>query len=150
MSEAEAAEYTRGSYYEGRDFYHGTGAKAATGIVTDGVRLISDVVNSFGDGFYLAFNRVDAIDYANQNPRPTLLSVRVLVKNPKKFADSLEVEDFLDENDLPFDDLQSAELTRILKEQGFDAIEVGGDRILVIIFNKRQIAVFRSEEVSND
>jgi hypothetical protein len=35
----------------------------------------------------------------------------------------------------------------LLKTQGFDAIEVGGNRILVIIFAKQQIAVFNMEEI---
>jgi hypothetical protein len=96
--------------------------------------------------FYLTFDRDAAIDYANQSPNPTLLTAKVSVKNPKKFADSLAVESFLDANSVPFDDLQSTKLTKILKEQGFDSIEVGGNRILVIIFAKQQIAVFNTEE----
>lgn len=147
MSKVEAEEYTRGSYYQGKDFYHGTGREAAAGIVLEGARLTSDVVNSFGDGFYLAFDRVAAIDYANQSPNPTLLTAKVVVQNPRKFADSLAVENFLDENNILFDDLQSTKLTRILKEQGFDSIEVGGNRILVIIFAKQQVAVFNMEKI---
>jgi hypothetical protein len=37
--------------------------------------------------------------------------------------------------------------TKLLISQGFDAVEIGGDRILVIIFNRIQIAVFQSEQV---
>ncbi len=147
MSEADAARYTRVSYYTGRSFYHGTGREAAAGIVAEGARLTSDTVNSFGDGFYLAFDRNAAIDYANQNSHPTLLTAKVLVRNPKKFADSLDVESFLDTNNILFDDLQSTKLTKILIEQGFDAIEVGGNRVLVIIFAKQQIVVFNKEEI---
>jgi hypothetical protein len=147
MSKTEAEEYTRDSYYQGKDFYHGTGEEAAAGIISGGAKLTSDVVNSFGDGFYLAFDRVAAIDYANQSLNPTLLTAKVSVKNPKRFADSLAVESFLDENNILFDDLQSTKLTKILKEQGFDSIEVGGNRILVIIFAKQQIAVFNTEKI---
>ena len=147
MSKVEAEEYTRDSYYAGRDFYHGTSQEAASRIVSEGARLTSDVVNSFGDGFYLAFDRDAAIDYANQSRNPALLTVKVSVENPKKFSDSLAVEIFLDANNIPFDDLQSTKLTKILKEQGFDSIEVGGNRILVIIFAKQQIAVFNTEEI---
>ena len=67
MSKVEAEEYTRDSYYAGRDFYHGTSQEAASRIVSEGARLTSDVVNSFGDGFYLAFDRDAAIDYANHS-----------------------------------------------------------------------------------
>jgi hypothetical protein len=35
----------------------------------------------------------------------------------------------------------------VLISQGFDAVEVGGNRILVIIFDRTQIAVFKSEQV---
>jgi hypothetical protein len=147
MSKAEAEEYTRDSYYSNQDFYHGTDKSAAVSITREGARLTSEVVNSYGDGLYLAFDRESAIDYANQSQYPTLLTVRISVENPKKFADSLDVESFLDANSIPFDDLQSTKLTIILKEQGFDAIEVGGNRILVIIFAKQQIAVFNMEEI---
>jgi hypothetical protein len=54
MTETEAAAYTRGSYYEGRDFYHGTTRESAARITTEGARLNSDSVNTYGDGFYLA------------------------------------------------------------------------------------------------
>jgi hypothetical protein len=147
MSETEAEEYTKDSYYSNRDFYHGTGNSAAVSITCEGARLTSEVVNSYGDGLYLAFDRASAIDYVNQSPSPTLLTAKVSVKNPKKFADSLAVESFLDANNIPFSDLQSTTLTKILKAQGFDAIEVGGNRILVIIFDRRQIAVFNIEEI---
>lgn len=105
MSKAEAEEYTRDSYYAGCDFYHGTSQEAASSIVFEGARLTSDVVNSFGDGFYLAFDRDAAIDYANQSSTPALLTAKVSVKNPKKFADSLAVEIFLDAHNILFDDL---------------------------------------------
>jgi hypothetical protein len=75
------------------------------------------------------------------------LTVRVNIKNPRKFRDSIDFEGFLLENNIPADDLQSREASKILISQGFDAVEVGGDRILVIIFNQTQIAVFQSEQV---
>jgi hypothetical protein len=134
-------------YYSGQDFHHGTDKSAAVRITNEGARLTSEVVNSYGDGLYLAFDRQSAIDYANQSPHPTLLMARVLVINPKKFADGLAVESFLDKNNILFDDLQSKKLTEILKDQGFDAIEVGRKKVLVIIFAKQQIAVFDLEEL---
>jgi hypothetical protein len=56
------------------------------------------------------------------------------VRQPKKFADSIDFESFLGENDIPSDDFQSKTVTKLLISQGFDAVEIGGNRILVIIF----------------
>ena len=44
-------------------------------------------------------------------------------------------------------DNQASALTNLLLLQGYDALEVGGDRILVIIFDLKQIAVFQVEEL---
>jgi hypothetical protein len=38
MSKAEAEEYTRDSYYQGQDFYHGTSTENANSIVTEGAK----------------------------------------------------------------------------------------------------------------
>jgi hypothetical protein len=147
MTEAEASEYTKDSYYADQDFYHGTSAKAAQGIITKGAKLTSNVVNTYGDGFYLAFDKDTATDYARQAPKPTVLTTKVFAQNPKKFRDSMEVEDFLDSNNIPADDSQSQAMTKLLRKQGFDAVEIGGNQILVIIFNKQQLAIFDSEEI---
>jgi hypothetical protein len=72
--------------------------------------------------------------YANQSDRPALVSAKVRVSKPKKFANSIDFESFLEENDIPADDFQSKTVTKLLISQGFDAVEIGGDRILVIIF----------------
>jgi hypothetical protein len=145
MTEAEASEYTKDSYYADQDFYHGTSAKAAQGIITKGAKLTSNVVNTYGDGFYLAFDKDIAGEYAQQQTSPAILSVKVDAKNPKKFADSLDFDQFLQDNNISYDDSQSKEVSRTLKGQGFDSIEIGGDQVLVVIFNKQQIAVFNSE-----
>jgi hypothetical protein len=147
MTEAEASEYTKDSYYADQNFYHGTSAKAAQGIITKGAKLTSNVVNTYGDGFYLAFDKDTAADYAQQTPKPTVLTTKVFTQNPKKFRDSMEVEDFLDSNNIPADDSQSQAMTRLLRNQGFDAVEIGGNQILVIIFSKQQLAIFDSEEI---
>jgi hypothetical protein len=51
------------------------------------------------------------------------------------------------ENNVSADDLQSKTASKLMISQGFDAVEVGGDRILVIIFDRTQIAIFQSEQV---
>ena len=67
--------------------------------------------------------------------------------NPKRIADSIDLDGFLIENDISFDDNQASALTNFLLLQGYDALEIGGDRILVIIFDLKQIAVFQMEEL---
>jgi hypothetical protein len=147
MSKAEAEEYTRNSYYANRDFYHGTNQPAADSITSEGARIESESVNTYGEGFYLAFIKKTAEDYARLTKSPSILTARVNVKNPRKFRDSIDFESFLLENSVPADDLQSKAASKLLISQGFDAVEIGGDRILVIIFNRNQIAVFQSEQV---
>ena len=147
MSKVEAEEYTRDSYYQGQDLYHGTNQSAADSITSEGARIESESVNTYGEGFYLAFVRKTAEDYARLTKNPSVLTARVNVKNPRKFRDSIDFENFLLENDISADDLQSKTASKLLIYQGFDAIEVGGNRILVIIFNRTQIAIFQSEQV---
>jgi hypothetical protein len=147
MTESEAEAYTKDSYYAGQNFYHGTSRLAANGIITIGILLAADRVNSYGEGFYFAFNRSNAVKYAVTNVNSTILTARVDIKNPKKFKDSIEFDDFLDYHQIPFDDFQSKVVTKILIEEGYDAIEIGGDWILVIIIDRTQVAVFVVEEL---
>jgi hypothetical protein len=147
MSKAEAEAYTRDSYYSSRDFYHGTNQSAADRIICEGARIESESVNTYGEGFYLAFIKKIAEDYARLTNSPSILTARVKVINPRKFRDSIDFEDFLLENNVAADDLQSKRASKILISQGFDAIEIGGDRILVIIFDRTQVAIFQSEQV---
>jgi hypothetical protein len=134
MSKAEAEEYTRGSWYQGQDFYHGTDKSAADCITSEGARIESESVNTYGEGFYLAFIKKTAEDYARLTRSPSVLTARVNVIKPRKFRDSIDFEGFLLENNVAADDLQSKTASKLLISQGFDAVEVGGDRILVIIF----------------
>jgi ADP-Ribosyltransferase in polyvalent proteins len=147
MSAVEAAEYTRDSYYQGQDFYHGTNQSAADSITSKGARIESESVNTYGEGFYFAFTKKTAEDYARLTKSPSVLTARVNVRNPRKFRDSIDFEGFLMENNVSADDLQSKTASQLIISQGFDAVEVGGDRILVIIFNRTQIAIFQSEQV---
>jgi hypothetical protein len=66
MSKAEAEEYTKDSYYQGQDFYHGTSQEAADSIISEGARMQSESVNTYGEGFYLAFTKESAKEYASQ------------------------------------------------------------------------------------
>jgi hypothetical protein len=147
MSKAEAEEYTRDSWYQGQDFYHGTNQSAADSITSEGARIESESVNTYGEGFYLAFVKKTAEDYARLTKSPSVLTARVNVTKPRKFRDSIDFEGFLMENNVSADDLQSKTASKLLISQGFDAVEIGGDRILVIIFDRTQIAIFQSEQV---
>jgi hypothetical protein len=147
MSKAEAEEYTKDSWYQGQDFYHGTNQSAADSITSEGARIESESVNTYGEGFYLAFVKKTAEDYARLTKSPSVLTARVNVTKPRKFRDSIDFEGFLLENNVAADDLQSRAASKLLISQGFDAVEIGGDRILVIIFNRTQIAIFQSEQV---
>ena len=147
MTRSEAEVYTRNSYYFGQSLYHGTSKLAANSIITFGLLLSSNRVNSYGEGCYFTFGRLIAISYAVACKNPTLITAKVNVKNPKKFTDSIDFDDFLDHHRIPFDDLQAKMVTQILIAEGYDAIEVGGDWILVIILDRKQIAVFSVEEL---
>jgi hypothetical protein len=109
--------------------------------------LVTPLQNSYGDGFYLAFKKSSAAEYARQKPQPTILTTRVNIKNPKKFRDSIEFGEFLVRNNIEFDDFQSQKATEILIKKGYDAIEISGLKTLVFIFNKQQIATFKSERI---
>lgn len=147
MSAAEAGEYTRDSYYQGQDFYHGTNQLAADSITSEGARIESESVNTYGEGFYFAFAKKTAEDYARLTNSPSVLTARVNVRNPRKFRDSIDFEGFLMENNISADDLQSRAASQLLISQGFDAVEIGGNRILIIIFDRTKIAIFQSEQV---
>jgi hypothetical protein len=74
-------------------------------------RLTSEVVNSYGDGLYLAFSKDLAKEYAIDYDRPSILSAKIKAKKPKKFPDSIAFGDFLIENNIPSDDSQSKNVT---------------------------------------
>jgi hypothetical protein len=142
MTLGEAEAMTEQSVYQGQDFFHGTSASSAEGITTQGVKVASEQVNSYGDGFYLT-NRGDrAAEYARQSENPTILRARVEARNPKVFSRALDLTEFLVDNDIAFDDNQATAITKLLKTQGFDAIEVK-DLGTLVIFNPKQLAVYQ-------
>jgi len=85
MSKAEAEEYTEDSYYANRDFYHGTNQFAADSITTEGARIESESVNTYGEGFYLAFAKKTAEDYARLTKSPSVLQLELMSEIPKSF-----------------------------------------------------------------
>jgi hypothetical protein len=148
MSKAEAAEYTRDSYYQGQDFYHGTSAEAANGIMATGAKWGRNSENSYGDGFYTTPDRLTAVEYARDSDDPTVLYCRVRCNNPKIFQNGTDFYEFLARYDIPSDENDAGFATRILTREGYDAIEVRGLQTLVIILNPQQIAVFDRESTT--
>jgi hypothetical protein len=146
MSKSEAEEYTRDSYYQGQDFYHGTSRRNAESIISRGIMLDSYLVNSYGNGFYLAFNRNDAVQYADAL-EPRLLTVMVKSNNPKIFQSSIEFLRFQDREKIPYDDEQAKVISRLLIDRGFDSIEIRGLGTLVIIFDKEQVVTHKLEKL---
>jgi hypothetical protein len=146
MSKAEAEEYTIDSYYRGQDFYHGTSCKKAESIISKGVVLDSNLVNSYGNGFYLAFSKSDAVGYVDTY-EPALLTVMVRANNPKIFQSSIEFLRFQDREKIPYDDEQAKTISTLLLSQGFDSIEIRGIGTLVIIFSKEQVVVYNMEKL---
>jgi hypothetical protein len=146
MSKSEAEEYTRDSYYQGQDFYHGTSRRNAESIISRGIMIDSYLVNSYGNGFYLAFNRNDAVQYANAL-EPRLLTVMVKSNNPKIFQSSIEFLRFQDREKIPYDDEQAKVISKLLIDRGFNSIEIRGVGTLVIIFDKEQVVTHKLEKL---
>lgn len=146
MSKSEAEEYTKDSYYKGQDFYHGTSRRNAESIISKGIILNSDFVNSYGNGFYLAFNRYDAMQYADAS-EPRLLTVMVRSNNPKIFQSNIDFLRFQDREKIPYDDEQAKAITILLIDRGFDSIEIREIGTLVIIFNKEQVVTHNVEKL---
>ena len=147
MTFAEVEEYSKGSYYQGEDFYHGTSLEFAQSIVTQGARWQSGSENTYGDGFYLTRSLDIAKEYARQISNSTVLTARVKVAQPRVFGDSLDFYGFLDSIDAPFDKYQAEFISQFLIRKGYDAIEIMGIRSIVIILNHQQIAFFNLEVV---
>jgi hypothetical protein len=145
MSKAEAEEYTRDSYYQEQDFYHGTSAENADGIVNIGAKWPLDSENSYGDGFYMTPSRIRAVQYASEYKDPCILSARILCKNPKIFQNGTDFYDFLNDYEISASETESSFASRLLINQGYDCIEIRGTQTLVIILNPQQVAVFENE-----
>jgi hypothetical protein len=146
MSKSEAEEYTRDSYYQGQDFDRGTSQRNAESIISRGIILDSYLVNSYGNGFYLAFNRNDAVQYADAL-EPRLLTVMVKSNNPKIFQSSIEFLRFQDREKISYDDEQAKVISKLLIDRGFDSIEIRGLGTLVIIFEKEQVVTHKLEKL---
>jgi Poly(ADP-ribose) polymerase catalytic domain len=145
MSKAEAEEYTRDSYYQGQDFYHGTSRENADGIVTEGANWPLDSENSYGDGFYMTQKESRAAQYAKVNKNPSIVTARILCKNPKIFQNGTDFYEFLGNYEMPAGDSEAGFALRLLISQGYDSVEIRGTQTLVIILNPQQVAAFKND-----
>jgi hypothetical protein len=148
MSKAEAEEYTRDSYYQGQDFYHGTSGESANNIMIGGAEWEDGSENSYGDGFYLSPVKQDAIDYASDKKDPVLLSTRIKSKNPKIFQNGTDFYKFFDDYEISLDESEAMFASRLFISQGYDAIEIRGIQTLVVILNPQQVVVFNHERTT--
>ena len=145
MSKAEAEEYTIDSYYRGQDFYHGTSAENADAITTIGAMWERDSENSYGDGFYVTPKQNRAADYARVNKNPSIVTARILCKNPKIFQNGTDSYEFLGDYEMPAGDSEAGFASRLLISQGYDSVEIRGTQTIVIILNPQQVAAFKNE-----
>jgi hypothetical protein len=148
MSKSEAEEYTIDSYYRGQDFYHGTSAKNADSIIKIGAMWEIDSENSYGDGFYMTPFKQDAIDYAIDQENPVVLSARIKSNSPKIFNNGTDFYKFFDDYKIPLNKSEAMFASELFINQGYDAIEIRGIKILVIILNSQQVDVFNHERTT--
>jgi hypothetical protein len=148
MTLAEAEAMTRNSAYQNRDLYHGTSAEAALGITTEGFKVISKAVLTYGEGFYVATDRAKAIEYAGLTGEvPTVLTLRVNASNPKVFQTGLDFLQFAEDNLEDWGDDYARQISELLKRQGHDGIEIRELGTLVL-FEPRQVAAYAKELVN--
>ncbi len=155
MTPAEAEEYTKNSYYQGRVFYHGTNTSGAQSIATTGIdpgRF--DEYGTYGPGFYLGGNDEEiAREYARQAALPgqqaAVIGVMLNVKKPKIFTNGVAyivaAENYVKEAGIESDQ-PSIDYTEYLKSQGYDAVEITGLQYIVV-FYPEQVVVIKTEIV---
>ena len=161
MTEDEAKEYTKDSYFQA-PLYHGTSKAASDSIQSNGVETKKIGRGQFGAGFYLAGRESEADSYAfgfaSQNPdgsintsQASTMTVRVNIRKPKVFRTSTQFSKFKEKLGLRFIDNDPKSAKRItdeLRKQGFDGIHIK-DRDYVVAFDKEQVVVTNSREARN-
>lgn len=158
MTEDEAKEYTKDSYFQ-TPFYHGTSKAAAESIQSQGVETKKIGRGQFGAGFYLAGSEFEADMYANgfmsSNPdgsantsQAATMTVRVNIRNPKVFRTSRQFAKFKEKLGLNFHDNDpktAKTITDALRAKGFDGVHIK-DRDYVVAFDREQVVVTNSRE----
>ena len=156
MTPAEADEYTRDSHYAGKTFYHGTDVNSAQNIADSGIDpAMFDEYSTYGVGFYLGGQRVEAEPYARRKAEETgqpgsILDVRLNVQSPKIYRTSQdywrEQAEYMRQAGVDYEVEMEVAFTNHLKEQGFDAIEFT-DLDFYVVFEPQQVVVTGNEAV---
>ena len=139
MTEAEATDYVRNSMFKDITFYHGTSGAGASSITTSGIDIQQNRVAVYGQGFYLADDRISAKGYAITKTKPTLLTAKLDMRNPLVVDNYKEVAAAAGTN--------FSEDQRInLKAKGYDGVYVKKIGYYVA-FDPEQVAVYKKEKV---
>ena len=147
MSQSEAASYTKGTFADGLDFYHGGAQKSIDGITTSGVKIEANTTGMYGRGFYLAAGKLDASSYADASA-PAVLSSRIKTKNPyvMESGDLDKMNSWLDGANSA-GQKSNANLSDFVKAKGHDSIYVK-DLGYFVALDSRQVAAFQKEGLS--
>jgi hypothetical protein len=139
MTRTEAEAHTKGSYYAGQVFYHGTDDASAEDLLKSGVNLARlSAESTYGQGLYKSSSLNAAREYAIlKGGNPAILEMMLNVERPKVFQfgsdffEAGESQGFASGNsNWPGDFINS------LKEQGFDAIEIVNLKYVVVFSAK--------------
>lgn len=149
----EVTEYTKNSYWRGKNFYHGTTLEAANNIANIGVNPQYFSTNTFyGVGFYTADDpeMISTI----RGTETIILNMRLNVKNPKIFTTfqdyEEEINNYAIEHVLQGEELK-IRFTQHLQSQGYDAIQIGTIAyIQYLVFDPKQVVVIKSGEKLNE
>lgn len=150
MSPEEADTYTAGTIFGGPQ-YHGTSARGAVSIAGEGVNPDVNSRAVYGRGFYVTPDGDTAADFAElaDDEGGRVMDLRILARNPRRFADNKEFERFVAE-DLQLDPMlaggQGPEWSREVSAQfralGFDSIRIE-KMDYTVVFDERQVVVTR-------
>lgn len=160
MTEQEAITYTKDSVYANITFYHGTSAQASEAIVKNGIDINCCKRAGYGQGFYVTTVRfncdipknflglalgVASEHFAIQHASPTILEMKLNVKNPARFEDDLGYLIFLRQNGIVFEPMSIECQGRVadsLKSKGYDCVEIINERVF-IVFAPKQVAIYK-------
>ena len=146
MTRAEAAAYTKDSYYGNRVFYHGTGSAGADKITKGGVDPTKTRTALYGKGFYMTPVKDEANNYARFESNPERLGVMFNVKKPFVVEDLIDLKSRLQKEGICSRDAGPTKIRQALMKAGYDAIEVTNVDYFVA-FEGKQVAVFEKKKV---
>ena len=106
--------------FAGKQFYHGTVAHSADGILAEGARVNS---GSYGQGFYLADDEHMASVFGHRHGQDSVvLKGRLLSDNLKHFDSVEEAAEYRDKHG--YGDDGAPAMSELLRSQGYDAMTI--------------------------